>query len=72
MNTRAPILSLIVLALLLAVPAWPFDALRTTGGRVVHAPRTPWPVFVQADAVDKIGVAKVERWRSRPSRRGTL
>ena len=46
--------------LLTALPAWAFDALRTPGGRVVHAPRTPWPVFVQADAIDKLSVTKVQ------------
>jgi hypothetical protein len=56
-KTRLPPL---LFLLLLALPAWAFDALRTTGGRVVHAPRTPWPVFVQADPIDKLSVAKVQ------------
>ena len=57
---RAPSLSLLLLVSLLALPALAFDALRTTGGRVVHAPRTPWPVYVQADPIDKLSVAKVQ------------
>ncbi len=60
MRKRLPILPLLVLVLLLANSAFAFDALRTPGGRVVRAPRSPWPVYVQADAIDKLTVKKVQ------------
>ncbi len=60
MNTRTPLLLLLGLVTLVATSARAFDALRTTGGRVVHAPRSPWPVFLQADPIDKLSVTKVQ------------
>lgn len=55
----------VAVALLLAIglnagPGWAFDAMRTPDGRVVHAPRTPWPVFLQAAGFDGLSLAKVE------------
>ncbi len=60
MKKHLRVLPFLLLVLLLATTASAFDALRTAGGRVVHAPRTPWPVYVQADPVDKISVGKLQ------------
>lgn len=51
---------LLVFALVLPSAAHGFDAQRTPQGRVVHAPRTPWPVFLQADGFDGLTVAKIQ------------
>ncbi len=60
MKTHSPLLLFVAPVLLAATSAWGFDALRTPGGRVVHAPRTPWPVYLQADPIDQLSVNRVE------------